>query len=104
MILIYRRLGATLAQNREAWQARRPDPWAYQNADEFIDDLELIQRSLRQNKGNRLAEGRFARLVQQARIFGFHLASMDIRQHSDRHREAVAELLHRYNRPQESQL
>ena len=101
MILIYRRLGATLAQNREAWQARRPDPWAYQNADEFIDDLELIQRSLRQNKGNRLAEGRFARLVQQARIFGFHLASMDIRQHSDRHCEAVAELLHRYNRPQD---
>ena len=101
MILIYRRLGATLAQTREAWQAQRPDPWAYQNAGEFIQDLELIQRSLCQNKGNRLAEGRFARLVQQARIFGFHLASMDIRQHSERHREAVAELLHRYNQPQD---
>ena len=101
MILIYRRLGATLAQTREAWQAQRPDPWAYQNAGEFIQDLELIQRSLCQNKGNRLAEGRFARLVQQARIFGFHLASMDIRQHSERHCEAVAELLHRYNQPQD---
>ena len=101
MILIYRRLGATLAQTREAWQAQRPDPWAYQNAGEFTQDLELIQRSLCQNKGNRLAEGRFARLVQQARIFGFHLASMDIRQHSERHREAVAELLHRYNQPQD---
>ncbi|MDE0196969.1 MAG: phosphoenolpyruvate carboxylase, partial [Caldilineaceae bacterium] len=96
MILIYRRLGATLAQNREAWQAQRPDPWAYSNADEFIADLELIQESLRQNKGDRLAEGRFERLVQQARIFGFHLASMDIRQHSDRHLEAVAELVNRY--------
>ena len=85
--------------NREGWQAQRTDPWAYRNADEFIDDLELIQRSLCQNKGSRLAEGRFARLVQQARIFGFHLASMDIRQHSDRHRQAVAELLNRYNRP-----
>ena len=101
MILIYRRLGATLAQTREAWQAQRPDPWAYQNAGEFTQDLELIQRSLCQNKGNRLAEGRFARLVQQARIFGFHLASMDIRQHSERHREAVAELLHCYNQPQD---
>ena len=101
MILIYRRLGASLAQTREAWQAQRPDPWAYQNAGEFIQDLELIQRSLCQNKGNRLAEGRFARLVQQARIFGFHLASMDIRQHSERHLEAVAELLHRYNQPQD---
>ncbi len=98
MILIYRRLGATLAQNREAWQAQRPDPWAYSNADEFIADLELIQESLRQNKGDRLAEGRFERLVQQARIFGFHLASMDIRQHSDRHLEAVAELVNRYYR------
>ena len=100
MILIYRRLGATLAQNREAWQTQRPDPWAYSNADEFIADLELIQVSLRQNKGDRLAEGRFARLVQQARIFGFHLASMDIRQHSDRHLEAVAELVNRYYRAQ----
>ena len=97
MILIYRRLGATLAQNRESWGSQRDDPWAYRNADEFIGDLEMIQRSLRQNKGNRLAEGRFARLVQQARTFGFHLASMDIRQHSDRHRQAVAELLNRFN-------
>ena len=101
MILIYRRLGATLAQNREAWRAQRPDPWAYSNADEFIVDLELIQESLRENKGDRLAEGRFARLVQQARIFGFHLASMDIRQHSDRHLEAVAELMNRYYRAQD---
>ena len=100
MILIYRRLGATLAQNREAWQTQRPDAWAYSNADEFIADLELIQESLRENKGDRLAEGRFARLVQQARIFGFHLASMDIRQHSDRHFEAVAELVNRYYRAQ----
>lgn len=97
MILIYRRLGATMAQNRESWASQRPDSWAYRNAAEFIADLELIQRSLRRNKGGRLAEGRFARLVQQARIFGFHLASMDIRQHSERHRQAMAELLDRYN-------
>ncbi len=102
MILIYRRLGATMAQNREAWQAQRPDPWAYPSAAEFIADLELIQESLRQNKGDRLADGRFARLVQQARIFGFHLASMDIRQHSERHREAVTELLNGYYRAQDA--
>ena len=103
MILIYRRLGATLAQNREAWHVQRHDPWAYGNAGEFVADLELIQQSLRQNKGDRLAEGRFARLVQQARIFGFHLASMDIRQHSDLHREAVGELVNSYYRPQDSE-
>jgi len=102
MILIYRRLGATMAQNREAWQAQRPDPWAYPSAASFIADLELIQESLRQNKGDRLADGRFARLVQQARIFGFHLASMDIRQHSERHREAVTELLNGYYRAQDT--
>ncbi len=103
MILIYRRLGATMLQNDERWAAQRPDPWAYQSASEFVQDLELIQRSLLQNNGRRLAEGRFARLAQQARIFGFHLASMDIRQHSGRHQEAVAELLHRYYRPRDPQ-
>lgn len=98
MILVYRRLGATIGLNDEKWEVQKTSPWAYQSAAEFVQDLELIQDSLRQNNGRQLAEGRFARLVQQARIFGFHLASMDIRQHSDRHREAVAELLQHYYR------
>lgn len=96
-ILIYRRLMATIRQNEQAWGHEADDPRAYPDAATFIRDLELIQESLRQNNGWRLAEGRFANLVQQARIFGFHLATMDIRQHSDRHRDAIAEIYARYH-------
>ena len=96
-ILIYRRLQATIRQNEQPWDKQLPDGRAYPDAATFVADLELIQESLRQNNGWRLADGRFATLVQQARIFGFHLATLDIRQHSDRHREAMAEIYARYH-------
>ncbi len=96
-ILIYRRLMATMRQNEQAWGHETDDPRAYPDAGTFIRDLELIQESLRQNNGWRLADGRFATLVQQARIFGFHLATLDVRQHSDRHRDAMAEIYARYH-------
>ena len=96
-ILIYRRLLATIRQNELPWEQQKPDPRAYPDAAAFVADLELIQESLRQNNGWRLADGRFATLVQQARIFGFHLATLDVRQHSDRHREAMAEIYTRYH-------
>ena len=96
-ILIYRRLMATIRQNEQAWGHETDDPRAYPDAATFIRDLELIQDSLRQNNGWRLADGRFATLVQQARIFGFHLATLDVRQHSDRHRDAMAEIYARYH-------
>jgi len=96
-ILIYRRLQATIRQNEQPWGRQNADPRAYPDAATFVRDLELIQESLRQNNGWRLADGRFATLVQQARIFGFHLATLDIRQHSDRHRDAMAEIYARYH-------
>ncbi len=96
-ILIYRRLMATIRQNEQPWDQQKPEPRAYPDAAGFVADLELIQESLRQNNGWRLADGRFATLVQQARIFGFHLATLDVRQHSDRHREAMAEIYARYH-------
>ena len=95
-ILIYRRLLATIRQNEQPWDQQKPEPRAYPDAAAFVHDLELIQESLRQNNGWRLADGRFATLVQQARIFGFHLATLDVRQHSDRHRDAMAEIYARY--------
>ncbi len=96
MILVYRRLKATIQQNEQPWDKQAPNPRAYGSADEFLRDLTLVQESLRQNKGARMADGRFASLVQQAKIFGFHLATLDIRQHSERHRQAMSTILHRY--------
>ena len=80
----FRRLGAPLPA---------PPP-AYQNANELVADLRLIQRSLRQGRGALFAdEGPLAHLLSQALTFGFHLATLDIRQHSDEHGEAVAEMI-----------
>lgn len=67
---------------------------AYQSSRELLADLSLLQRSLRENRAGVLAdEGALANLVMQAQVFGFHLATLDIRQHSDEHAKAVDELL-----------
>ncbi len=90
---IYRKLGATLAANDRPWRADHlPRPNTYERVEEFIADLRLIQDSLRQHRGGRLADGRLAGLVCQAEVFGFHLATLDIRQHAERHTAALAEV------------
>jgi phosphoenolpyruvate carboxylase len=97
LLYVYRRLGATLEAGARPWRAdHRPRPGAYAGAGELLDDLRLLQRSLRAHRGERLADGRLGTLVRQAEIFGFHLASLDLRQHAERHAEAVGEVLGRY--------
>ena len=76
------------------WRADHvPHPGAYHDADELVADLRLLQSSLRAHRGERLADGRLGTLARQAEIFGFHLASLDLRQTSDRHTSALAEVL-----------
>jgi phosphoenolpyruvate carboxylase len=96
LIMMFRRLEATRAENRKPWREREPNPRAYAGAAEFLADLRLIDESLKENKGERLAHGRLWDLIRQVEVFGFHLATLDIRQHSDRHRAAMAEVLARY--------
>ncbi|MGP1347585.1 MAG: phosphoenolpyruvate carboxylase [Phycisphaerales bacterium] len=69
------------------------DPGAY-TAAEFCEDLELVDRALRHAGLGRVANGSslFDARV-RARAFGFHLASLDVRQHSDRHTAALDEML-----------
>ncbi|MEX2601185.1 MAG: phosphoenolpyruvate carboxylase [Balneolaceae bacterium] len=63
-------------------------------ASDFINDLELIRDSLRQCRLEDVAMfGRFHNLLIRAKTFGFHLAALDIRQHSELHAKAVEELL-----------
>ena len=61
---------------------------------DFINDLELISRSLKNSGLECVAsQGKLRHLRIRAQTFGFHLAGLDIRQHSEKHESAVAELL-----------
>ena len=96
LILVFRRLRATRAENEHPWDNRSRNPRAYHDVDELMRDLRVIERSLLANKGERLAHGRLRTLIRQVEVFGFHLAMLDIRQHSSRHRETIAEILATY--------
>jgi phosphoenolpyruvate carboxylase len=65
----------------------------YPDAAAFVADLDLVDASLRANRGARIADGRLATLREQAASQGFKLASLDVREHQARHREAVDLLL-----------
>ncbi|MFH1872863.1 MAG: phosphoenolpyruvate carboxylase [Pseudomonadota bacterium] len=91
----YARLAATALQldqleaPRHAVAAAEP----YASAAEFGADLDVLHRSLLSHKAGLLGRGRLRRLRHAVRIFGFHLAPLDLRQNSDVHARTVAELL-----------
>ena len=66
---------------------------AYASAQEFKEDLEKIKASLLENKSEYLISGEFAELLEAIDVFGFYLASIDMRQDSSVHEACVAELL-----------
>jgi phosphoenolpyruvate carboxylase len=63
---------------------------SYRSADEFETDLQLLYRSLVRNRGENIAALVLDPLARKVRTFGFHLATLDIRQHAKAHREALA--------------
>lgn len=75
-----------LADTREA------GPHPYPGPQELLADLALIDASLRENRGVLIAGGRLARVRGLAATIGFHLAALDIRQHTDHHHRAIATL------------
>ena len=66
---------------------------AYPDAAAFAADLDVIDASLRQDRSAMLADGRLRRLRRAVRTFGFHLATVDLRQNADVHEQVIAELL-----------
>lgn len=86
---MWKRLGAVL--NDEEGKAEKS--YAYRSPDELLRDLELVRASLLQDGEEGLAQGRLATLIRQVQVFGFHFAALDVRQHSERHASALAELL-----------
>jgi len=63
----------------------------YARGSALRDDLDLIATSLRENRGERLAEQWIRPLRERLEVFGFRFASVDVRQHEARHREARRE-------------
>lgn len=66
-----------------------PGVGAYESAREFLDDLVLVAASLRSHGAQATAERLLEPLIGRVRTFGFHLATLDIRQHSRRHEATV---------------
>jgi phosphoenolpyruvate carboxylase len=54
----------------------------FSEATEFAGDLDVIDRSLRANSGARVADGRLADLRRRVEVFGFHVATLDVRVHA----------------------
>ncbi|MGE0100410.1 MAG: phosphoenolpyruvate carboxylase [Hydrogenophaga sp.] len=92
---MYARLAATLRRLTGGEAARHAvapqDP--YTSPDELLVDLRTIEASLKAHHGEALARARLAPLMRAVQVFGFHLATVDLRQSSDKHEEVVAELL-----------
>ncbi len=68
-------------------------PGAYANAREFRSDLALIRQSLEMNKGRNAGVFQLKRLQAREITFGFHLATLDIRQDSLVHRQVIGRIL-----------
>ncbi len=95
LIGMYARLSATLealtglTAVRQAVVASTP----YASADEFLADLRVIERSLHLHHADPLIALHLAPLIRSVEVFGFHLATVDLRQSSEQHEKVLAELL-----------
>lgn len=94
LISIYARLVATLKDINPKALAPRAGHVAqpYRDPAEFLQELDVIDRSLRAHRGIRIARGRLRKLRRKIRAFGFHLASVDLRQNAAVHEATIAEL------------
>ncbi len=90
------RLGQGTVPVRSAGRGAAPvRATPYADADEFAADLRVLLASLARHHGESLATPRLKPLIRAAEVFGFHLASIDLRQSSDIHEAVVAELFAR---------
>ena len=95
LIGIYARLAASLKELTGGEAARHAvapqNP--YPHAQALLVDLRTIESSLLANHGGALVTQRLQPLIRTLDVFGFHLATVDLRQSSDQHEAVVAELL-----------
>ena len=84
MLVIAHRLSATRAGRAEH---------SYADVADLIADLRLVQESLAAAGARRAAYGELQHVIWYAETFGFHLAELEVRQHSDVHKAALDDLL-----------
>lgn len=87
---VYRRYLTMIEWRLEA--SVEPGGPAYRNGHELTADLELVLVSLRENDPHSRAAAEVERWLDRARIFGLHLACLDIRQDSRRYAEVITDL------------
>ncbi|MCL2515584.1 MAG: phosphoenolpyruvate carboxylase [Microbacteriaceae bacterium] len=83
LLFITRRIIATRTRDADL---------AYTGPSELLAELRTIQSSLREGGATRAASGELQHLIWQVETFGFHLADLEVRQHSKVHRQVLAEL------------
>ncbi len=95
LIGLYARLAATLEQltGTEALRHAVKPQNPYTAPEQFMADLRTIEASLAHHHAQALVAPRLAPLMRAVQVFGFHLATLDLRQSSDQHEAVVAELL-----------
>jgi phosphoenolpyruvate carboxylase len=89
---IYRRYLDYVLKRLRYTRNEPPQAKAYATAAEFTADLKLLRESLAANGGERIAHLLLDPLLRKVKTFGFHLHSLDIRQHARVHARAIAEL------------
>ena len=92
---MYARLAATLHEltGTEALRHAVAPQDPYLTPDELLADLRIIEASLKTHHAQALIAPRLAPLMRAVQVFGFHLATLDLRQSSDQHELVLAELL-----------
>jgi phosphoenolpyruvate carboxylase len=95
LIGIYSRLAGTLHRltGTEALRHAIAPGRPYDDAAAVLADLRIVESSLALHFGDALAATRLKPLIRALQVFGFHLATIDLRQSSDHHEAVVAELL-----------
>ena len=76
---------------------KKGTPERYSTPEEFIHDLNVIDRSLRFHFADYVADTYIKKLIRQVELFGFHTATLDVRQHSQEHENAMTEILAKMN-------
>ena len=95
LIGVYARLAATLRDltGTEALRHAVPPQNPYTDPAQLLADLGVIEASLRSHHAQALVAPRLAPLKRAVQVFGFHLATVDLRQSSDKHEAVIDELL-----------